>query len=126
MTLAPIIGRTDKKYCSDDCRAQANRLKQRAARQPTVTINEILWKNREVLRRLWQHRPTTVSYETLLINGFHADYHTNLYITMHSVYFVCYDFGFQPRRLDGHKMALIVKMIGNTTTNAWDIDLSRK
>ncbi|HTF18074.1 MAG TPA: hypothetical protein VK658_08385 [Chryseolinea sp.] len=69
---------------------------------------------------------TLVSRETLLINGFHADYHTNLHITMRSIYFVCYDFGFQPRTVAGNKMALIVKMIGNTTTGAWGIDLSKK
>jgi hypothetical protein len=122
--LTPFLGRTDKKYCSDDCRAQANRQKTRITRQPSIITNEILWRNREILRTFWQDRPTMVSRETLLIRGFRAEYHTNLYITSpRNTYFVCYDFGFQPCLVSGTKMALVVKLIGHTTTDAWNIDL---
>ena len=125
--LAPFLGRTDKKYCSNDCRAQANRQKARVARQPSLITNEILWRNREILRALWQDRPTMVARETLLISGFHAEYHTNLHITSsRNTYFVCYDFGFQPFLVSGAKMALVVKMIEHTATDAWSIDLVKK
>lgn len=68
-----------------------------------------------------------VTRETLLINGFRADYHTNLHITFpQTAYFVCYDFGFQPCVVSGTKMALVVKMLANTTTDTWDIDLIKK
>lgn len=116
----PIIGRSDKKYCSDDCRALANRQKQRIARQPSVITNQILWNNREALRTLWTQRPTMVSRDTLLSSGYNFDFHTNLHITAGgNIYYVCYDFGFQPCVVSGMKMALIVKMISNTTRDVW-------
>jgi predicted nucleic acid-binding Zn ribbon protein len=117
----PIAGRSDKKYCSNDCRSLANREKQRIAHQPSVIINQILWNNREALRTLWMQRPTMVSRDTLLSNGYNFHFHTNLHITARgNVYYVCYDFGFQPCMVSGTKMALVVKMISNATRDVWD------
>lgn len=118
--LAPIIGRHDKKFCSEACRSIANYEKRRTARLPTQKINNILWKNREILRALWDNRPTTVSRDELLSHGFHFTYHTHLRKTSGGTYYACYDFGFLPRLINGEKSALIVKMLKFTQQDPWN------
>lgn len=62
-----------------------------------------------------------VSRDTLLSNGYNFDFHTNLHITARgNIYYVCYDFGFTPCMVSGMKMALIVKMISNTSRDVWN------
>src|SRR5690349_10331437 len=95
--LTPIAGRSDKKYCSDDCRALANRLRSRDARLSARSINEILWRNREILKQRWNQRPTLVTRDVLLNHGYQFAYFTNQLETAGSKdYYFCYDFGFQP------------------------------
>ena len=118
--FASFSGRVDKKYCTNDCRAEANRLKRRLARQPTILINEILWRNREILRNLWKDRPTMIARETLISEGFKLPYHTGIHITTKgNIYFICYDFGFQPCNVSGSHMALVVKMTSSPLIDAW-------
>ena len=119
---APFSGRADKKYCCDDCRAEANRQKHLTARAPTFSINAILWRNRETLRRLWKERPTMVHREALISEGFKLQYHTSIHITKNqNTYFICYDFGFQPCIVSGLRMALVVKMISSSSIDAWSL-----
>lgn len=118
----PFAGRSDKIYCSDDCRAEANQSKQRIAREPTVAINIILWKNREILRQLWNNRPTMIHWEQLISTGYNLRYHTSLHATNHhKIYFFCYDYGFQPCILQGSKMALVVKLMSTPPIDPWQL-----
>lgn len=117
---SPIVGRLDKKYCSEECRSIANYEKRRASRLPSKSINETLWKNREILRLLWNDRPTAVTRDNLLSHGYRFAYYTNQYATTHAPYYACYDFGFQPRMINGTKTALIVKMLKVSEKDPWD------
>jgi len=117
----PITGRNDKKYCSDDCRAVANHEKRKTSRQPTKSINDALWKNREILKTLWNQRPTLTTRDTLLSLGYQFNYYTSQHRTaLGAPYYACYDYGFQPRIISGSNAALVVKMVRLSLKDPWE------
>ena len=69
-----IIGRSDKKFCSDQCRNTYNNKLNSDATNTVRNINNILRKNRRVLESLnKQSGKTMVTRETMLTNGFNLD-----------------------------------------------------
>ncbi|MEJ1242315.1 hypothetical protein WBG78_29470 [Chryseolinea sp. T2] len=120
----PFRGRSDKVYCSEGCRSIAKYEKRRAEHLPIKPVNKILSKNRDILRTLWNNQPTNVSRDTLLTHGYQFAYYTTQYITTRAPYYACYDFGFQPRIVNGIKIALVVKMLKISSRDPWtDIDV---
>lgn len=91
-----IIGRADKKYCSDQCRNSHNNKHNSDATNIVRNINNILRKNRRVLQTLnKQSGKTLVSKETLLIKGFNFTYSTHSYKTKKGdIYQFCYEHGY--------------------------------
>ncbi|HNS29346.1 MAG: hypothetical protein WBI34_08660 [Tenuifilaceae bacterium] len=91
-----IIGRIDKKFCSDQCRNTYNNRLNSDASNLVRNINNILRKNRRVLMDLnKQSGKTMVSKDTLLTNGFNFSYHTHTYKTRKgTVYVFCYEQGY--------------------------------
>jgi predicted nucleic acid-binding Zn ribbon protein len=92
-----FIGRSDKKYCSDQCRAMRNNQKKKAepGERLILDINRILRKNRSILKLLSPLGKTTTRQEYLVLQGFDFRYHTYLFQTRKgSTYHFCYDFGY--------------------------------
>lgn len=91
-----IMGRADKKFCSDQCRNSFNNKHNSDATNVVRNINNILRKNRRVLQTLnKQSGKTLVSKETLLINGFNFTYSTHSYKTKKGdIYQFCYEHGY--------------------------------
>jgi predicted nucleic acid-binding Zn ribbon protein len=91
-----IIGRSDKKFCSDQCRNTYNNKLNSDATNTVRNINNILRKNRRVLEELnKQSGKTMVTRETLLTNGFNFTYHTHTYTTQKGfTYYFCYEQGY--------------------------------
>jgi hypothetical protein len=91
-----IIGRADKKFCSDQCRNAYNNRLNSDATNTVRNINNILRKNRRVLQELTkQSGKTMVSKDTLLLKGFNFTYGTHSYTTKKGdVYQFCYEFGY--------------------------------
>jgi len=91
-----IIGRADKKFCSDQCRNTFNNRLNSDVSNTVRNINNILRKNRRILQELnKQSGKTMVRKETLLNNGFNFNYHTHTYTTKKGdVYYFCYEQGF--------------------------------
>lgn len=88
-----IIGRVDKKFCSDQCRNTYNNRLNSDASNTVRNINNILRKNRRVLQDLnKQSGKTMVTKDTLLSNGFNFTYHTHTYTTKKGdIYQFCYE-----------------------------------
>ena len=90
-----VKGRTDKKFCDDNCRNNYNnRLKSETG---TIfnKINGILKKNRKPLAKLNPDGKVKVSKKKMLNAGFNFDYHTHTYQTQKgNKYFFCYEFGY--------------------------------
>jgi len=103
-----IIGRLDKRFCSDQCRSSYNNRLNSDATNFIRTINNILRKNRRILAKLNPDGKTKVHKDKLLEAGFKFSYFTNQYKTKSgNVYHFCYDQGYLP--LDNDYYALVVR-----------------
>ena len=92
---AKIIGRADKKFCSDSCRNAYNNTLNRDRKNLVRTINNRLRKNYRILEQLNQSGKTKVNKEQLLKEEFNFDYITGIYTTKTgSVYHYVYDQGY--------------------------------
>jgi hypothetical protein len=91
-----LIGRVDKKFCSDQCRNTYNNRLNSDASNTVRNINNILRKNRRILQDLnKQSGKTMVSKDILLTNGFSFTYFTHSYKTQKgSEYRFCYEQGY--------------------------------
>ena len=74
-----ILGRSDKKFCSDYCRNQYNNMQNSDANKYVRNINNILRKNRRILSHLNTEGKTTVHKNKIYESGFNFNYFTNIY-----------------------------------------------
>lgn len=103
-----IIGRQDKRFCSDQCRSAYNNKLNSDATNFIRNINNILRKNRRILAKLNPDGKAKVHKDKLLEAGFKFGYFTNQYRTKSgNVYHFCYDQGYLP--LENDFYALVVR-----------------
>ena len=103
-----IIGRSDKKFCSDACRNTYNNALNRDSRNYIRNINNRLRKNHRILESLNPKEKTKVTKSTLINKGFTFDYFTSTYTTKAgSTYYYVYDQGYLP--LDNDFFLLVKK-----------------
>ncbi|RYY86024.1 MAG: DUF2116 family Zn-ribbon domain-containing protein [Chitinophagaceae bacterium] len=91
----PLRGRSDKKFCDDQCRNAFNN-EQNSARNAMVRrVNAILLRNRRILSNMLGTSETTkVAREDLLLQGFQFRYNTHHYTNSRgAVYQFCYEYG---------------------------------
>ena len=102
-----IIGRTDKKFCSDYCRNAYNNRKNKTNVNLIRNVNNRLKKNWRILSELNPDNKTKVHKSKLLDAGFDFDYFTSIYTTRkQSVYYFVYNQGY----LDiGNNFYMLVK-----------------
>ncbi|SHF78929.1 hypothetical protein SAMN05444483_102387 [Salegentibacter echinorum] len=101
-----IVGRVDKKFCSDYCRNAFHNNRNKDRKNLVRNVNNQLRKNYRILESLNPHEKTTVSKNKLLERGFNFEYLTNLYTTKTGkVYYFVYDQGYLP--LDNGIYALV-------------------
>lgn len=92
-----IVGRTDKKFCSDYCRNAYNNNLNKDSKNLLRNINNRLRKNYRILEELNPSDKTKTSKSKLLIKGFDFNYFTSIYTTKNgNVYFFVYDQGYLP------------------------------
>jgi len=91
-----IIGRADKKFCSDQCRTTFNNRLNSDANNFVRNINNILRKNRRILIELNpKGKSIKVHRDKLVERGFRFNYFTNVYKTKAGKeYFYCYEQGY--------------------------------
>ena len=92
-----IVGRSDKRYCSDSCRHLANNSVKRQSQgeRRIQQVNAALRKNRSILRQLSPQGKTTIPRQYLELAGFDFRYLTQIYHTQRgNTYHLCYDYGF--------------------------------
>jgi predicted nucleic acid-binding Zn ribbon protein len=96
-----IIGRADKKFCSDACRNAHNNTLNKDAKNLVRNINNRLRKNYRILETLNTKDKTKTTKEKLLRLGFNFEYFTSIYTTKSgSVYYYLYDQGYLPLEND--------------------------
>lgn len=103
-----IKGRSDKKFCSDQCRNAYNNRLNRDRDNYMRKVNNILRKNRRILANLNPQGKAKTTKKALHQHGFNFHYFTNFYKTKQGkVYYFCYEQGFLP--LANNEVALVVK-----------------
>jgi hypothetical protein len=101
-----FAGRSDKRFCGDQCRAAYNNSHRADSEKVIVQVNKVLRKNRTILRTLNPVGMTIVRKEFLTERGFNFRYFTNLYKTKEgNEYWFCYDVGYM--HLDEHKVRIV-------------------
>ena len=103
-----IMGRQDKKFCSDQCRSSYNNKLNSDANNFMRNINNILRKNRRILIDLNPSGKAKVHKDKLVEAGFSFSYFTNVYRTKKgNVYYFCYEYGYL--MLDSGYCSLVIK-----------------
>ncbi len=90
-----LIGRADKRYCSDGCRNAHNNSLNKDGKNLLRNVNNRLRKNYRILEALNTKDKTKTTKETLLKHGFNFKFYTSQYITKSgSTYNYVYDQGY--------------------------------
>ena len=89
-----IIGRSDKKFCSDHCRNSYNNRKNKDSAKLLRDVNSILLKNHRILKDLFEEGVLKIHRDKLLLKGFNFDFFTNMQTSKENgVCYYCYDHG---------------------------------
>jgi hypothetical protein len=107
-----IEGRSDKKFCDDNCRTAFNNGNAVSRDGLVRSINYRLMKNRRILQDLIpEEGKIKVSGQRLSNAGFEFKYHTHTYTTQKgATYVFCYDFGYLA--LDNNFFMLVKRVEG--------------
>ena len=101
-----IIGRADKKFCSDACRNSYNNRKNSDTKNLMRNVNNKLRKNYRILDKLNPEDKTKTTKNRLVDVGFDFNYFTSIYTTKAgTTYYFVYDQGYLP--LEGDFYALV-------------------
>jgi predicted nucleic acid-binding Zn ribbon protein len=104
-----IVGRIDKKYCSDQCRYIGNNKNKQQNETTIIETNRVLRKNRTILKKLCPAGKATVRREVLEGMGYDTATFSSLFITAKKeIYYLCYDYGFTPIVQNGIQKVLII------------------
>lgn len=93
-----LRGRSDKKFCDDQCRSNHNNKEYCYLTTDMRVINKILRKNRRILDSVVKnHSKGRVSKTNLYDRGFNFKYFTHMFTTQKGTeYKLCYDYGYFP------------------------------
>jgi len=90
-----IIGRVDKKFCSDYCRNAYNNKVNKDSKNLIRNTNNRLRKNYKILSELNKSGKTKVTRPTLLNKNFDFNFFTSIYTTKTgNTYYYVYDQGY--------------------------------
>ncbi|NER18951.1 hypothetical protein [Spongiivirga citrea] len=96
-----IIGRIDKKFCSDYCRNAHNNKINKDSKNLIRNVNNRLRKNWRILEELNPDGKTKTTKTKLIGKGFDFNYFTSIYTTKKgTIYYFCYDQGYLPLEND--------------------------
>jgi predicted nucleic acid-binding Zn ribbon protein len=101
-----LRGRTDQKFCSDQCRSAYNNKQYVETNTVIRMINRILKKNYSILNSLTAEGKTTATMNDLQKKGYRFDYFTYTSTARNNkVNNFCYDLGY--REQDNNKIVLV-------------------
>jgi predicted nucleic acid-binding Zn ribbon protein len=105
-----IVGREDKKFCSDSCRNAYNNKINKDSTNFMRNVNNKLRKNYRILCELNSEGKSKATRDKMLNKGFDFDFFTNILQTKTgNTYYFLYDQGY--RSLDNDYFMLVKKEI---------------
>jgi predicted nucleic acid-binding Zn ribbon protein len=103
-----IVGREDKKFCSDSCRNSYNNKINKDHTNLMRNINNRLRKNYRILTELNPDGKSKTTRNKLMTKGFDFEYLTSIYKTKTgNTYYFIYDYGYM--ELDNEQYILVKK-----------------
>lgn len=104
-----VIGRSDKRFCNEYCRNNYNNMRNSAENNLVRNINNILRKNRRILKELLNSEDTVTSArERLVLDGFNFKYYTHTYVNQkQQTYYFVYEYGYLP--LSEDKVLIVIR-----------------
>lgn len=100
----PVAGRSDKLYCSTECKNAASYQRYNVNDQFYLKVDRQLKLNRKILKKYNKSGFTTLRQEKLLEEGFDPRFFTHYWKNAKGeVYLFCYDFGFLSIEHNGKK-----------------------
>jgi hypothetical protein len=104
----PLKGRSDKKFCADQCRNNYHNYLNRTPGELVRSINSVLRRNRRILSELNPAEKVTVHRNKLLEKGFDFTFYTHTRVTRKGhVYRFCYEQGYL--QLENNFYALVMR-----------------
>ena len=92
---AKVIGRSDKKFCSNDCKALFHNNRNRNVNSMVRKTNRILIRNRRLLSEFYKEGKIKVDRNVMLREGFDFSVFTRINICSEGrQYFFCYDLAY--------------------------------
>jgi predicted nucleic acid-binding Zn ribbon protein len=105
-----IVGREDKKFCSDSCRNAYNNKINKDSTNFMRNVNNKLRKNYRILSELNTEGKSKATRDKMINKGFDFDFFTNiLHTKTGNTYYFLYDQGY--RSLDNDYFMLVKKEI---------------
>ena len=90
-----LKGRSDQKFCSDQCRNAYHNQANSASTNFIRKINNTLRRNQRILAKLCPYNKAKSTKGQLSQKGFNFNYHTNSFKTKKGQEYVfCYDYGY--------------------------------
>ncbi len=106
-----IIGRVDKKFCSDQCRNTYNNRTTAIANSYIRKVNYTIRKNRKIMQELLdksEKEAIVVNRKKLIELGFSFEYYTNIYKTKTGkYYYFSYEYGFM--KIDDDHFTIVLR-----------------
>lgn len=103
-------GRSDKRYCSEQCRTSFNLQRRKRTEAPLTAVLATLRRNRSILKDLCPQKKTWVSRDRLEALKFNPTVFSSIYRNnRNQSYYFCGDYGFLPMHREGIDVALIIR-----------------
>ncbi|MCF8222449.1 MAG: hypothetical protein K9J25_04825 [Bacteroidales bacterium] len=104
---AALRGRSDKKFCSDQCRNNYNNTINREANSLVRNVHSVLRRNRKVLCELYESGKKRIHKDALLVSEFNINFFTHSVETEKDrlVTRYCYEYGY--RIMDSEYLLLV-------------------
>lgn len=93
---ARLLGRSDKKFCSDQCRNNYNNRLNRDQNNYVRNVHAQLRRNRKILSDLLEAGHERIHRDALIAQGYNFTFFTHLVETQEGVrWFYCFEYGFR-------------------------------
>lgn len=91
-----ILGRSDKKFCSDQCRNNYNNRLNRDSNNYVRNVHGLLRRNRKILSDLYDDGHRRLHRDALIALGYNFTFFTHMVETAESLKWIyCFEFGFR-------------------------------
>lgn len=93
---ARLLGRSDKKFCSDQCRNNYNNRLNRDQNNYVRNVHAQLRRNRKILSDLYEDGHSRIHRDALIAQGFNFTFFTHLVETREGLrWSYCFEYGFR-------------------------------